>query len=64
MIPPAILSGQAAGAACVQALETGCAIWAVDLPRLQKTLEGQNVTIHFDDADIPDKVEDVTEYND
>lgn len=64
VIPPAILSGQAAGAACVQALETGCAIWAVDLPRLQKTLEGQNVTIHFDDADIPDKVEDVTEYND
>lgn len=53
VIPPAILTGQAAGAAAAQALETGCPIYSVDLPRLQSSLEKARVMIHFDDALVP-----------
>ncbi len=52
VIPPAILTGQAAGEAACQAIDAGKAIWNVDIARLQNTLEAQNVMIHFDDADI------------
>jgi hypothetical protein len=53
VIPPAILTGQAAGCAAVQALEKGVGVDALDVARLQKTLEKQNVIIHFDDSWIP-----------
>ena len=53
VIPPAILTGQAAGCAAAQAVRKGCAVTEIDLPALQKTLEGQNVLIHFDDSWIP-----------
>ena len=53
LIPPAILTGQAAGTAAAQAVEEGCPIYAVDVKRLQKTLAEQNVMIHFDDALVP-----------
>lgn len=62
VIPPAILTGQAAGAACAQAIDAGCAITAIDVPTLQAKLAGENVLIHFDDALIPadtDKIETV-----
>ena len=49
VIPPAIVTGQAAG----QALETGRAIHDVDVPRLQKELEKQNVLLHFEDSWLP-----------
>ena len=53
VIPPAIISGQAAGAACAQAIDDGSAICGIDIKRLQKTLEAADVMIHFDDALIP-----------
>ncbi len=64
VIPPAIISAQAAGIACSQAIDAGRPIWNVDIPALQAELERQNVVIHFDDADVPEHSEDVIEYND
>lgn len=56
VIPPAIITGQAAGAAAVLSIDSGKAIYDVDVPELQKVLEGQNVMIHFDDAWIPSDI--------
>ena len=64
VIPPAILSAQAAGVACAQAIDAGCPIWNVDIPSLQEELQRQNVIIHFDDGDVPEHSENVIEYND
>ena len=55
VIPPAIVTGQAAGLAAAQALTTGRGIDAIDVGALQKTLAAQNVMIHFDDAWVPEK---------
>ena len=64
VIPPAIISGQAAGVACVHALEEEKPIWDVDIASLQEELSQENVTIHFDDADVPEYSEDIHENND
>ena len=53
VIPPAILTGQVAGNACAQAIDDGNPIYAIDVSKLQKTLEAQNVMLHFDDSLIP-----------
>ncbi len=53
VIPPAILTGQAAGAAACQAIDTEKAVHAIDVQVLQKKLEAENVIIHFDDSLIP-----------
>ena len=53
VIPPAILTGQAAGAAASQAIDTGKAITNINISRLQEKLSGENVMIHFDDCLIP-----------
>ena len=50
VIPPAILSGQAAGNAAALAIEEGKGLGEIDVKELQKRLEAQNVMIHFDDA--------------
>lgn len=55
VIPPAILTGQAAGVACSLALDDQVDISHVDMQKLQKTLADQNVMIHFEDALIPEK---------
>lgn len=47
------MTGQAAGAACCQAIDTGCALPAVNIAALQTRLAGENVLIHFDDSLIP-----------
>ena len=52
VIPPAIITGQAAGEAVCQAIDTGKAIWDIDISRLQSTLETRGVMIHFDNIDI------------
>jgi hypothetical protein len=49
VIPPAILTGQTAGLAASQAIDTGRAIWDLDIPLLQQQLAGQKMMIHFDD---------------
>lgn len=54
VIPPAIISGQAAGCAAAQALDTSRPIHDVDIPTLQRQLELDDVMIHFQDALIPD----------
>jgi hypothetical protein len=55
VIPPAILTGQAAGLAAAQALSAGQAVPAVDITALQKSLSTTGVLIHFDDALVPQK---------
>lgn len=54
VIPPAILTGQAAGNAVAAALKENKAITDIDIKQLQKTLERQDVMIHFDDSLIPE----------
>lgn len=54
VIPPAILTGQAAGAAASQAIDEGCAITDITISRLQEKLASENVIIHFDDGLLPD----------
>ena len=53
VIPPAVLTGQAAGIAAALALETACPIADVPVPRLQAQLQASGVMIHFDDSLIP-----------
>ena len=53
VIPPAIISGQAAGNAAVVALDSNCGIDKVDVAQVQKKQTEQNVMIHFDDVLIP-----------
>lgn len=56
VIPPAIISGQAAGLACKLAIDDNVCINDVDIKKLQDKLTGDNVIIHFDDALIPDDI--------
>ncbi len=53
VIPPAILTGQAAGNAASMALSSDCPVTDVDIAQLQKRLADQNVLIHFEDEWIP-----------
>ncbi len=53
VIPPAILTGQAAGNACAQAIDEGLPIYHIDVKKLQHKLQSQGVIIHFDDSLIP-----------
>lgn len=55
VIPPAILTGQAAAVCASQAIDTDKAIHDIDVRRVQNTLESRNVMIHFDDSLVPDK---------
>lgn len=61
VIPPAIITGQAAGTAAAMAIDSGKPIYGVDVKGLQEKLEAQNVMIHFDDALIPKDQEDAGE---
>ena len=54
VIPPAILTGQAAGEAAYLALKTEKPVTGVDIKTLQNKLEGENVMIHFPDEYIPE----------
>lgn len=64
VIPPAIISGQAAGLACSMAIDGSRDICSVDIKKLQSSLEAANVMIHFDDAGIPAKSDSTIEHND
>ena len=55
VIPPAILTGQAAGAAAAQAIDRGVSVTAVDVKALQEKLAAEDVMIHFDDVLIPEE---------
>ena len=54
VIPPAILTGQAAAEAACLAIKTGTAIADVDIAALQSKLEKENVMIHFPDSYVPE----------
>ena len=58
VIPPAVLTGQAAGIAAAMANETGAPIAQVPLAPLQKALADTDVLIHFDDAWVPEEKKD------
>ena len=54
MIPPAILTGQAAGTAAALSVKHNVPVTEINVALLQKTLEKEGVTIHFDDALVPE----------
>jgi len=54
VIPPAIISGQAAGAAAALAIDTGRPIYDINIVQLQQALEKADVMIHFENALIPE----------
>ena len=53
VIPPAIVTGQAAGTAAAMAVCAGCSIPALPVEKLQQELARQQVLIHFEDRWIP-----------
>jgi hypothetical protein len=53
VIPQAILTGQAAGAACALAIEEGCAVTHISIQSLQQVMEKAGNSVHFDDALVP-----------
>ena len=59
VIPPAILTGQAAGIAAAQAIENGCGLNALPIKPLQDALAETGVVIHFDDALVPENEAEV-----
>lgn len=61
VIPAAILTGQAAGVASAMTIDAQSDICKIDVAELQKTLEAQNVTIHFDDKLIPQQEQEDTD---
>ncbi len=54
VIPPAILTGQAAAEAACLAIKNGTAVARVDIKALQAKLEKENVMIHFPDEYVPE----------
>ena len=53
VIPPAIVSGQAAGLAAVQSIDSGKGLDSLPVEPLQRAMEKGGNRIHFDDALIP-----------
>ncbi|MGN1409989.1 MAG: FAD-dependent oxidoreductase, partial [Eubacteriales bacterium] len=47
VIPPAIITGQAAGDAVCLAIDDGKPVYGIDVGKLQKVLESENVMIHY-----------------
>ena len=54
VIPPAILTGQAAGEAACLAIKSRTSVAGVDIRALQAKLEKENVMIHFPDSYVPE----------
>ena len=54
VIPPAILTGQAAALAAGQAIREQVPAGAVNIRELQKSLEKENIMVHFPDSYIPE----------
>jgi hypothetical protein len=64
VIPPAIMTGQAAGNAVALAIDEKTDIARINISALQSMLEKQNVMIHFDDALVPENPAVVEESED
>ena len=54
VIPPAIITGQAAAHAACLAIDTNTGVGNVDITTLQKNLEKDDVMIHFPDEYLPE----------
>ncbi len=54
VIPPAILTGQAAAEAACLSLERGCTVADVPIHVLQERMEAANVMVHFPDDYVPE----------
>ena len=54
VIPPAILTGQAAGEAAYLALKSDRPVAGVDIKSLQAKMERENVMVHFPDGYVPE----------
>ena len=54
VIPPAILTGQAAAHAACQAIREKTGVADVNITTLQNSLEKDNVMIHFPDEYVPE----------
>ncbi len=54
VIPPAVLTGQAAGIAAAQSSKSGMALWKLPVGPLQRELEKTGVRIHFPDGWVPE----------
>ena len=54
VIPPAIMTGQAAALAASHAIKEQTAAAAVDIRKLQNALEKENIMVHFPDDYLPD----------
>lgn len=54
VIPPAIITGQAAAEAACLAIEEDCAAAGVPIRKLQSRLEGDNIMVHFPDSYVPE----------
>lgn len=66
VIPPAIITGQAAGVAASLAIDDNKSVYDIEIDKMQKILEEQNVMIHFDDALVKTDMaqsEEVVKYN-
>lgn len=59
VIPVAIITGQAAGIACSQNLDSLKPIYDIDIKALQEKLKENNINIHFDDKLVPEVIESV-----
>lgn len=54
VIPPAILTGQAAAEAACLAIDTGVGVAQVDIKVLQGLLEQDDIMVHFPDSYVPE----------
>ena len=54
VIPPAIITGQAAAEAACLAIKDGVGVADVDIKKLQNQLENDNIMVHFPDEYIPE----------
>jgi len=64
VIPPAVVTGQAAGFAAALAIDAGCDVADVDIRKLQNKMEQTDNYVHFDDADVPAESDGTHEVND
>ena len=58
VIPPAIITGQAAGIAAALSIDSGAPIYDIDIRTLQNELEVEGVMLHFNDSLVPEKEAD------
>ena len=54
VIPPAILTGQAAGEVACMAIDNKVGVASVDIKKLQSILESDNIMVHFPDEYVPE----------